>query len=138
MTEAIDMVADLLDANWNTSNIAKPVMKKYWEVRLPNVLNTTFVLFYETLRNTELTTLDLGLRTDTYLLRVEILGKARSTVLATIEEIRRILEANRFPTSSEWYYIIIKRRTDLSNPEKPMYRFVLDIEVLATPTVVSA
>ena len=132
------VVLGLLEDNWNPSNCPTPSFAKVWEVKRINLRGNGYVLAYESGGlNKSRGDVEWHSRDWTGSVRIDVRNTTSEAAADLIyDEIDRILMLKRKDPGSNWHKIEEVNRVNLTNRAVGLYRFVLDIKLVARKKII--
>lgn len=130
----VDLVSEVVNtirSGWDTSIIAKPVVKPIYDVGARvSVARTNYVLVYEVSRSTTYPYLPYQHADHSSLIRIDVRTDTRTKLSKLSQALFDVLGKNRVrPTTNISYWEIVKWN-DLSDRMKKLYRRVIDLRVI--------
>ncbi len=134
-TDALQIIVDLLKDNWNKANTdsIKPTIDKVFnKKRVGGFGEKTIILVYSPSASEERPiSLGYGYVDSVDHVSIDIRSSVSyAHVLNCVEEVRRIIHANR-KTHSTFDLIVLNRINDLSDGTRKLWRFVIDIDLIS-------
>lgn len=134
MTDAIEAIRSLLDANWNVSpkpSILDIAALDAGEGKRTRLMDHDIIRIFETAHNEAQPELMFDFVNEHINLTIDVRTmRGRERLSALRDEVRRILHKFRKGDNSTFDRAIFKTRTDLSDRSKRLFRYTMQVEIV--------